>query len=655
MNEHFELYIVDDDVSSEKWQKLYRLLVSYLGAFGKFEITFTCHDNVVRYFVSCNKDLGSLSNSLDGILLRPANVKDIEPPESTTKERFTQFVVGGNMLDLREKIAVQRSKQLDYAMFRVRIVNSEKAYVRSVLFFKNAAGQWSRAAKTMAFFPARLLAVHFTSNTHYLKKTVPKYLNIEKSLHLMRSDNSNALFEIDTFPYFSHNYYLNLTSFDFDKHSFIIGASGSGKSKFISLMIDRLAQTQLKMNYRVVVIDPHASLAGDLEHIPDSKVLSFGKNESTDLFPGAETDLTSATELTATLFKSVMGDQFNSRVDKLLRFSLFILMTAQVMSLENLRRFLSETDYRERIVQHVQGYVPHNVLHFFGADFNEYRTQYYNEAILPIVSMIDEMQLQPSLVGESEISLARTIQENFLTVFSLNKVSMGEKVVKTVAGLLVQQIFLLAQSMAFGQKVILFIDEVSVVQNPALSQILAEARKFNLTVILTQQYFGQVDKDLRDAIFANVLNYYTFKVSEEDARALEGNLNIELPKEIVEREAKTGLSEAAIKVKMLTELHMRECFVRVSSNGQIMPCFKARTIDVPRVQREVPVQLKPVEQRLPAKFVDGDSPVKFSPKFHKMMAEKDQSSKDRFQFRGIRDLIATQSSSRKKLNDKDTS
>ena len=73
---------------------------------------------------------------------------------------------------------------------------------------------------------------------------------------------------------------------------------------------------------------------------------------------------------------------------------------------------------------------------------------------------------------------------------------MGEKVVKTVAGLLIQQIFLLAQANAFNQRVILIIDEVSVVQNPALASILSEARKYNLFVFLTQQYFGQIEEDL---------------------------------------------------------------------------------------------------------------------------------------------------------------
>ena len=94
---------------------------------------------------------------------------------------------------------------------------------------------------------------------------------------------------------------------------------------------------------------------------------------------------------------------------------------------------------------------------------------------------------------------------------------MGEKVVKTIAGLLIQQIFLLAQARAFSQKIILIIDEVSVVQNPALASILSESRKFGLSVILTQQYFGQIEKNIQDSIFTNIYNYYVFKVSEEDA------------------------------------------------------------------------------------------------------------------------------------------
>lgn len=665
MKYHFELYLLKNQLLPEQWTKLYTALLSYLGMFSKFEITFRCNDNVVRFFVSCDRDVSALSNNLEGMLLRAVDGSELALPPVTARARWIQFVSGGDLLDLKEKIMIKKARDLQLAVFRVRAISFDKAMVRGNMYLKDAGGAWAKATKTLTFFPAKILAVNLADNTRYLKKTVPKYLNIEKSLHMLTSENLDALFMVDTFPYFSHDYYLNLTSYEFDRHSFIIGASGSGKSKFISLFVDRLSRTALKMNYRVVVIDPHASLADDFAHIPEHRVITFGKQDSAELFPGAGTDLTSATELTATLFKSVLSDQFNPRLDRLLRFSLFTLMTAQTMSLENFKRFLTDVEYRTQVLEHVDGYVPQNVIKFFGADYNELRTQYYNETILPLVSMVDEMQLQPSLVGESETSLAKTIQDNFLTVFSLNKVSMGDKVVKTVAGLLIQQIFLLAQARIFGQKIILIIDEVSVVQNPALAQILAEARKFNLTVILTQQYFGQVEKDLRDAIFANVFNYYTFKVSEEDARALEGNLNLELPRELIDNEHARGVKESDVKVKIMTELHPRECLVRLLSNGQVAPAIKARTVDAPAAAASKPPALKRAEQILPEKFVESKGGAKRQIRFSKSLMDKITGSEgdgraqeeprpQAVRFGGVRDLLAMHSSSRTKIKKKDT-
>ena len=603
----FEIYCLEDTLEAKHWQTLYKAFITHLGMLGgKFTIIFAGQENIIRFFIKTNKDISTLSNSIDGFILRPVPKEAVELPMGAHKEfGLFQFVAGGNILDLKEKQQIKKGRNLQFASISVRSLSYENAIVGCDLYFELPGKQWSVAHKTLTSFPAQLLAIDFANNTSYLKKSVPKYLNIEKSMHVLSSDNVNAVFEVDAFPYFSKPYYLNLTNYEFYKHSFIVGASGSGKSKLISLFVDRLHATALAQQYRVIIIDPHAALADDFSHLQDKKVINFG-DESTELFGGNATDISAATELTGTLFKSLLGDNANSKADRLLRFSLYVLLTAQAMSLGNLKRFLTETDTRNQLLEHVQGYIPDNISHFFGADFNDMRTKYYNETISPIVSLVDEMQLQPALVSEGELSLSKTIQDNFLTVFSLNKVSMGDKVVKTVAGLLIQQIFLLAQARAFGQQVILIIDEVSVVQNPAMAAILAEARKFNLTVILTQQYFGQIEKDLRDAIFANTYNYYVFKVSEEDARALEGNLTIELPKELVEKENAKGIKEQDTRVKLMTSLHPRECLVRVLANGQVVPAVKARTLDAPHSDSRAAgiEKLRPYKQQtnLPGKF-----------------------------------------------------
>ncbi len=609
MEHWFELYLLVDVIDTAGWQKVLLAISQYIGVLKSWKFIVSIENSTVRYYVGTNKDIGLLSNNLEGVVLRPVGPDDVVVPSTVSKLRFINFVVGGNILDVREKYQVKRSVELVRTVFTIKILNPTKAHISTRIIFKAVDGNYLEAKKTLLVLPAHLLAVDFVANTKYLRNKQPSYLDIQKSIHILQSENMGAIFEADTFPYLPRNYFLPLSVFDFEMHSFIIGASGSGKSKLITLLIDRLNNNvSLRQNYRVIVIDPHASLENDLRGIPNSTIVDFKNDEqSTELFAGAGTDVSAATELTGTLFKSLLADQFNPKLERVLRFSLYVLMTAQTMSLDMLKRFVNDVELRNQVLEHVKDHVPANIVQFFNTDFNEMRTKYYNEAIVPIISLVDEMQIQESLTGnqENSVSLASIINANFLTVFSLNKVSMGEKVVKTVAGLLIQQIFLLAQARAFQEKIILIIDEVSVVQNPALAAILAEARKYNLFVFLTQQYFGQIEKPLQDAIFTNVYNYYAFRVSEEDARALEGNLTIEIPNEILVAEKEKGLNASDVRVRILTNLNSRECLVRLSSGGQILPCIKVRTLDAsPSVVTVATSSLKSYKtvSEMPTKF-----------------------------------------------------
>lgn len=661
MQNWYELYLLRDQIDKDAWLTILTGVSQYIGLLKSWKLVMAIDNSTVRYYIGTNKDVGMLSNNLDGVVLRPVAADLVKLPSKQAPERFVSYVSGGNFLDLREKYHVKRHKELDVVELTVRFLNTDKSHTKLKLFFKNSAGLYGVASKTLLALPSQLLAVDFAANTKYLRKKQPKYLDIQKSLHIMQTDNINSVFEVDTFPFMPKNYFLPLQSYDFDRHSFIIGASGSGKSRLITLMIDRLSKSSgLKQNYRVIVIDPHAALEHDLAGIENTHIINFkGEDQATELFGGTGTDISAATELTGTLFKSLLADQFNPKLERVLRFSLYVLMTSQTMSLDMLKRFLTDLELRNQVLSHVQEFVPTNIVQFFGTDFNELKTKYYNEAISPIISLVDEMQLQPSLgnTNENAASLATLIKNNFLTVFSLNKVSMGEKVVKTVAGLLIQQIFLLAQARAFNEKIILIIDEVSVIQNPALASILAEARKYNLFVFLSQQYFGQIEKPLQDAIFTNVYNYYVFRVSEEDARALEGNLTIEIPKEILEAEKSKGLKESDVRVKMLTDLNTRECFLRLSSGGQILPCVKARTLDyVPShdVSREVDLKNYDQPQQLPSKFVESASQdyqqlgesVPVSPIAAPQAAAPANISSPII---NLQELLAGQSSSRKKV------
>ena len=55
---------------------------------------------------------------------------------------------------------------------------------------------------------------------------------------------------------------------------------------------------------------------------------------------------------------------------------------------------------------------------------------------------------------------------------------------------------------------------------------------------------------------------------------------MELQKDMLIEAKEKGISEETVKVRILTELNPRECIVRVASGGQVLPCFKAKTVDV---------------------------------------------------------------------------
>ncbi len=257
MKHCFEIYVLTDSVERKQWQKLYDAVNAYSGVLPKFQIVTSIKDNIVRYFLLSDQDLGAVANNLDGLLLRPVAKNAFHIPETRKKKRMLQFVAGGNLLDFKEKYAVKSGEDLEYAVLNVRAVNKDKAVVKGRFYFKTAAGTYSVAPKMFTFLPTNLLAADFSGNNgRYTKKTISKYLDIEKATPLFSSDEHGALFSVDGFPYFNQQYFIGLPQYEFDKHSFLVGATGSGKSKLISLMIDRLAASEQRNNYRVIVVDP---------------------------------------------------------------------------------------------------------------------------------------------------------------------------------------------------------------------------------------------------------------------------------------------------------------------------------------------------------------------------------------------------------------
>lgn len=614
----YEIFLSGGDLDAPKWREFLVAIATYLGPFAAWKIVVELDATVLHYYLESPKPL-PLSFGLADFLLKelpptksPLAPKGNESSAENISHSKSPYLNHQDETCLHLVRKLQKLN-LEFKNLTLKFHSYKKLLAGSAhLTYVSSAHKSARAnksAKTFSrrlalFNPATLLAVNFSKTRNYTFKKFPKYLKIEKALKILKNTDENALFEIDTFPYYKINAFLRHDSYDFAKHSLVLGGSGSGKSKFLAAFIDKIYQTDPD-KYKIVVIDPHDALKDDCTGIPARNIINFqSPTESIDLFQTNADDINVGVELMLTLFRSLMENDYNSELERVLRYASFLLMTAGSFSFLRLRQLLTDVEYRNNTIEQQKDRVPISVTRFFLADFNELRTRAYATAVAPIIVFIDEMQMVPVFNSETSASnLATQVSNNFLTVFSLSRPRLGNKVTQTIAGLLMQQLFLFAQKSLIDQHLIVIIDEVATIENPILSRFLSELRKYQTSIMLAGQYFGQFSEELRSAIFANTANYYIFRVSKSDAELLAHNLNINL----------AGSDKTEDKQSLLTNLKSRECFVQISRGDESYPGCKGRTLDFLPPQTEPAAKPKvadrSVNSNLDSKRVSATGPV----------------------------------------------
>lgn len=497
----------------------------------------------------------------------------------TTKEK--------SILDIYDKSEVKNGKKLKFLEIDILPITKNYYRFRTYIFFENKYGYLIKRRAVFSV-PYQLLSIDFSKyNRFFYKKDATKFLDIQKTIHILKDNKKDAFLKVNTFPYLIEDYYLHLNQYDFDKHSIIVGASGTGKSKLISTLVMNLSKNEeYKRKYKVVIIDPHAEIKNDIGGIENTKILDFEKTKNSfNLFMRASKDLIVTTELILSLFQTLMADQYNSKLERVLRHSIYLLTKLNKMDFANLKKLLTEVEYKNELLK--ADNLLESTIDFFSVEFNKLKTESYQEAFSPIISFIDEMELLPGLKSKgTERDLKDIIEDNFLTIISLNQSKLGMNATKTIAGFTMQQILQLIQNYTYDEHIIFIIDEVALLENPILSRFLSESRKYNLSLILAQQYFNQISEKLQKAIFSNMINYYIFRVSREDARILDGNIRMDIAVK----------NSFITRMKILTELKNRECIVRIGRQGKVYPAFQAKTLDF------VPIPQKVLNQILTTEF-----------------------------------------------------
>ena len=106
----------------------------------------------------------------------------------------------------------------------------------------------------------------------------------------------------------------------------------------------------------------------------------------------------------------------------------------------------------------------------------------------------------------------------------------------------------------------LYVDECHNVKGRVLADVLSEARKYALALILSHQYTSQLTPAMQDAIFGNAGSQIVFRLSGGDSA-------------VFAREFGHALTTAD-----LTSLPVHQAYVRLSVNGETSQPFSMHTL-----------------------------------------------------------------------------
>lgn len=324
---------------------------------------------------------------------------------------------------------------------------------------------------------------------------------------------------------------------DRQRHMYIIGKTGMGKST----LLENMAVQDIQNGEGMAFIDPHGSAAETLlDYVPEERMndviyfapfdmdnpISFNVME--DVGPDKRHLVVSGLMST---FKKIWVDAWSARMEYILTNALLALIEYPDTTLLSVNRLFSDKAYREKVVDYLQDPA---VKAFWTEEFANYTDRFAAEALPAIQNKIGQFTGNPlirNIIGQPKSSFdIRTIMdERKILIMNLSKGLVGETNANLLGSMLTTRIYLAAMSradlpaetMKQMPNFYFYVDEFQSFANSTFSNILSEARKYHLNLIIAHQYIAQMEEEVRDAVFGNVGTTIAFRVGPLDAEMLE--------------------------------------------------------------------------------------------------------------------------------------
>lgn len=313
-------------------------------------------------------------------------------------------------------------------------------------------------------------------------------------------------------------------------HIYVIGKTGLGKSTLLLNM----AIADINRGNGLAVIDPHGDLATKLlDYIPMSRigdVIYFNPADtefSVPFNPLADIERSvhhlAVAGLVST-FKRIWADSWGPRLEHVLRFSLFTLLEYGKATLLDLPPLLTDEGFRKHVLKELKSEA---IAGFWKREIDRLSPFMKAEVMSPILNKFGLFQVNEALrfsIGQrGQTWSAKSVMDNKgIFIANLSKGQIGEDASSLLGSMLVNAFQLAALSRASERQedrtpLYMYIDEAHSFLSSTLADIMAECRKYGLSLFLTNQYLDQLHEKVCSAIFGNVGTLIVFRVGADDA------------------------------------------------------------------------------------------------------------------------------------------
>ncbi|GAA0902811.1 hypothetical protein GCM10009558_001020 [Virgisporangium aurantiacum] len=317
-------------------------------------------------------------------------------------------------------------------------------------------------------------------------------------------------------------------------HLHVVGSTGSGKT---TLLVN-MAVDEIRAGRGTVVIDPHGDMVTDiLDRLPASvaermadRLVIYDPDQPNppclNPLEGDDPDL--VVDNLVSIFGNIFAKAWGPRMDDVMRVACLTLLRHANVTLQHIPPLLNSAQFRSAMTVDLDDPAG---LSGFWQWYDELNPALRSQVIGPVLARLRAFLLRDFVkktmrFPRSSFDMGKVLDGGALLV-RIPKGQLGEDTTRLLGSLVLAQVWQAATARATiapdrRRDATLVIDEAQnfLTLANSLDTMLAEARKYRLSLVLAHQDLAQFPKDLLAAASSNARNKIYFTVAPEDARVL---------------------------------------------------------------------------------------------------------------------------------------